>query len=90
MNGTDFKFPPQLPPNPLVELLQNVLNDAKAGNISSVAMVIVTPQAGVATPYLGPQRGDLFIGASLLTKRMLDDIATPQQRSPIIRAVPAG
>jgi hypothetical protein len=76
--------------NPIVDLLNGVLQDAKAGRISSIAIVAVTPQHGVATPYVGGQLGDMFIGASLLKAELFDKIRTPPKSSPIIRGVLAG
>lgn len=73
--------------NPLVELLTNMLNEAKAGRISSAMVVGVTPQSGMAMAYVGGQRGELYTGCGLAQKRLLADIEAPQpQQSRIIRA----
>ena len=87
MNGASV-MPPVAIGNPVVDLLSALLNDAKAGKIGSVGLVVVPPQGGCAPFWAGGQRGDLFVGAALLSKKILDDIATPQQKSSLVLARP--
>lgn len=86
MNGTDA-LPPIMMSNPLVDLLSQLLSDVKTGKISSIGVVAITPQGGCARAYAGPQRGDIYIGVSLLKKQILTDIETPQGRPSILRAL---
>jgi hypothetical protein len=79
---------PILVSNPLADMVSTLLKDIQAGQITSVAVVAVMRQGGCGSMYAGPQRGDLFIGASSLTKKLLADIEAPQPKSSIIRAVP--
>jgi len=88
---SDFTMPP-LPPgvgismgNPaIIQILQNVLNDAKAGNITTIALVVVNKTGGVYPVMEGTQAGDVYVGASLLRKKILDAIDQPQQQQRII------
>ena len=88
MQGDSMNGIPQMAVvNPLIELLTNMLNEAKSGRISSVMVVGVTPQSGMAMAYAGGQRGELYTGCGLAQKRLLADIEAPQQpQSRIIRA----
>jgi hypothetical protein len=85
VNGIDA---PPIGINPLVKMLEDVLVQARAGQISSLAMVILTPGGGLATPWAGPQTSDLYMGAGIMQKRIVDTL-TQAPRSPIVR-VPAG
>lgn len=87
MNGKDVVFPPIQISNPIVDLLQNALNDAKAGRISAVAMVIMTPQAGLATPHTGSPFS-LLGGTLILQDDLKSALKGAQGRPSIIRGVP--
>ena len=86
MNGSTFPIPQLQVANPCVQLLENMLADAKIGKLTSVAVVAITPQSGIVNAYAGGQRGDLLVGTLLLQDRIKDDIKGPQTRSPLVRA----
>jgi hypothetical protein len=90
MNGEGSPIPQIMMSNPVVEVLTNMLNEAKAGRISSIAVVGITPQSAVAVAYAGGQRGDLYVGFGMIQRRLLQDIEAPAPRSPIIRAAAVG
>lgn len=84
MNGGMPKIAIQ---NPVVALLEQMLSDAKAGTISSIVVIAVTPKGGCATPWAGQQIGDMYMGAGVFQRRVLRQIdPPPEQRSPIMRA----
>jgi hypothetical protein len=87
MNGNESPFPPIQISNPIVDLLQNALNDAKVGRISAIAMVIMTPQAGLATPHAGPPFS-LLGGTLILQDDLKAALKGAQGRPSIIRGVP--
>ena len=87
MNGASSPIPQIALTNPVIELLTNMLNEAKAGRISSAMVVGVTPQSGMAMAYAGGQRSEIYLGCGLAQTRLLADIEAPQQNpSRIIRA----
>jgi hypothetical protein len=73
--------------NPVVQLLEQLLADARANRIASLGVVAVNTQGGVAPLYAGPHRCELYTAAAMLQQRILHDLT--QTRSPIIRATPA-
>lgn len=74
--------------NPMVQMLQNALNEAKAGRISSIAIVMVTPQGGVANPAMGNQFAELYVALGMTQDDIMKQIKQP--RSPIVRATALG
>ena len=77
--------------NPIVELLEKMLAEAKAGRVTSVIIAGVTPTGGVLSAYAGGQRGDMYIGMAILQRKLLQDIEGPQpKQSPILRAAAIG
>jgi len=72
--------------NPCIQLLENMLVEAKRGNMTSVAVVAITPQGAVATAYAGGQRAELYVGIAILQDSMLNEIKGPQKRPTIIPA----
>jgi hypothetical protein len=90
MNGSSMPIPQLAMANPVVQLLESFLAEAKAGRISTVAIVAAPPQGGFGSSYAGPQRGDLYIGAHSLANKIMRDIETPAKVSPIIRATMNG
>jgi len=86
MNVSESLIPQLAMANPVVQMLEGFLSEARAGRISSVGIIISPPQGGFGAFYVGPQRGDLFIGAHSLAKKVLNDVETPPKMSPIIRA----
>jgi nicotinamide mononucleotide (NMN) deamidase PncC len=73
-------------PNPVVDLLESLLAEARAGRITSIAAVAVAGLAGVATPWAGSQIGDIFVGAAMLQSRIMRQMEEPQKRPTIIPA----
>ena len=90
INGETSPIPAIAMANPLVDMVTQLLAEVRAGRISSMAVVAVTPQGAVGTPYAGGQRADMYLGAGLLQDRILQDIKAPPQRSSIIRATVGG
>ena len=93
MSGNGEPLPKLTIPSPVVQFLERLLEDAKNNNINSIGVVIITNTQQIGTVHMGPLRGDLFTGAALLSKRILNDIDPPAgsaARSPIIRATMGG
>lgn len=88
MNGS-AQIPPLQFVNPIVEMLKGVIVQVESGQISSVAVVAVTPEGGVGTPWHGPQVALLHTGAALLESRILRHLEQGSQKPQILR-VPAG
>ena len=87
MNGHAAPVLPEiLATNPCIQLLENMLAEAKAGKLSSIAVIGITPQSAVATAYAGGQRGDMFVGTAILADALLAEIKGPQKRPTIIPA----
>ena len=89
MNGSVSPIPQIALVNPVVQLLESFLVEAKAGRITSLALVAAPPGGGYGVNYVGMQRGDLFLGAHSLAKRIMNELEAPQ-KSPIIRAMMNG
>lgn len=68
-----------------VEILEKVLVEAKAGRITSVGIIMVDPNGGVATPWAGPQIPNLHLGAAMMESRIIRSIESPP-KSAIIPA----
>lgn len=68
-----------------VDILEKVLAQAKAGNVSSIAMVMVDPNGGVATPWAGSQIPQIYLGAGMMQTRIIRSIEAPP-KSAIIPA----
>lgn len=86
MNGAGVAALGKIPVvSPAVEVLERVLAEAKAGRVVSVAMVMVDPNGGVATPWAGPQIPQMYLGAGMLQSRIIRSIEAPA-KSAIIPA----
>lgn len=91
MNGEQGPILPQLAvANPLVMLLEQLLAQARAGGISSIAVIHISPQGAITTLYSSGQRGDLYVGSAILQQRLLSDIQAPQQGPKLVRATAFG
>ena len=91
MNGHAAPIMPEIiGTNPCIQLLENMLAEVKAGNLSSVAVIAITPQSAVATAYAGGQRGDMFVGTAILADALLSEIKGPQKRPTILPARMSG
>lgn len=92
-NGHDI-LPPitsVLQNNPAVELLGNLLNEAKAGRINAVAIVVGAGPGQVGSYHLNTRNLDMLAGLTILEHQIMDAIKGSQQKtSSIVRAVPAG
>ena len=69
----------------VVEILEKVLELARAGQCTSVGIVMVDPNGGFATPWAGPQIPVLHLGAGAMQTRILRSIEQPP-KSTIIPA----
>ncbi len=72
-----------------VDILEKVLVEARAGRVLSIAMVMVDPNGGVATPFVGPQIPQLYLGAGMMQTRIIRSIESPPKSS-IIQARQVG
>lgn len=70
-----------------VDILEKVLAEAKAkaGRVSSIGLVMIDPNGGVATPWAGPQIPQLHLGAGMMQSRIIRAIESPP-KSAIIPA----
>lgn len=68
-----------------VDLLEKVLAEAKAGKVTSIGLVMVDPNGGIATPWAGPQIPQLHLGAGMMATRIIRAIESPP-KSTIIPA----
>ena len=71
--------------NPIIDMLERCLADAKAGRVSSIAVIAVTPSSQTATPFVGGQTGDLYVGCGVLQRVLLDFMTRPQNQGRILR-----
>ena len=69
-----------------VEILEKVLAEAKAGRVTSVGILMIDPNGGVATPWAGQQIPQLHLGASMMQARIIRMIEAPQKQPTIIPA----
>ena len=77
---------PLRPVDPVIQMLEEMLQTARSGQLNSLAIVAVTHQAGVAAVFCGPQSGLLYTGAGMLQRRLMRVMdPPPEQRSPILR-----
>jgi hypothetical protein len=79
MNGSAPILPKMAIINPVVDLLEKVLADARAGKWAAVAVICANQQGAVLTAYAGDRRGDLHLGSALLSNGLLAEIANPKQ-----------
>lgn len=68
-----------------VDLLEKILVEARAGRVTTVGIVLVDPNGGIATPWAGPQIPQLHLGAGILQTRIIRAIESPP-KSTIITA----
>ena len=79
--------------NLLVQMLEGVLADVKAGRVTTVAVIAIPPLGEqVHTPFGGPNIGGLISGSVFLQWKIKDFMMAQQQpsRIPLVRAVPVG
>lgn len=70
----------------VVQILEQVLAAAKAGQCTSVGIVMIDPNGGVATPWAGGQLPSLYLGNGMMQTRIIRAIETPQKGPTIIPA----
>ena len=76
--------PPQANPQ-LVAFLDKILAEAKAGRISSIACLIVSPLGNINVPAYGMQSSELYIGADLFKTALLNAMSRPASPGSVIR-----
>lgn len=67
-----------------VQLLEQVLADARAGNVRSVCIVACGP-GGFGASFAGPNAPELNLGLDTAKASILQMVSQPQKRSPIMR-----
>ena len=87
MNGGTMKIPGITEGNPIVQQLEQVLAAAKAGQISSLAVIAIGPNGIFPPVVMGPQRGDLYLALDYAKAALMASVFAPQQQKPnIVRA----
>lgn len=86
MNGNET-IPPLQIANPVVQMLEEMLAQARQGAVTSAAVLMVSNVGQVMTAYTGVQRSDLHLGCNILQGRIIHDVMTPpaQQQPRILR-----
>lgn len=77
--------------NPLVQMLEAALQQVKAGQVNSVAVILVANNGALSLPFGGPNLMNLFTAAELLALDIRDQMKADQQRGGrpgILRAMP--
>ena len=93
MNGTNGDIgpiPQIMLTNPVIDLLTQMLARAKAGEVTSVAVIAVSAQGGVGAAAAGGQSGDLYVGCGMLMSRIMQQIEHPPAKSSLVRATVVG
>jgi hypothetical protein len=91
MNGAEPHPQKLVITNPVVDILERVLADAKAGKISSIAFVGILVGGGAAPGYAGVQLSDLYLAVDAVLKPgIAGALLQPQSGPRIIRATPRG
>lgn len=70
-----------------INLLEQALAAARAGQITSVALVSCM-QGGFGAAFAGTQGAELNLGLDSLKRSVLDAISNPKNQSKIVRARP--
>ena len=70
--------------SPVVQFLEKLLTDARAGAFTSMAAVAVGPHGQLMTGWAGGQRGELYVGAAVVQQGLLKEITQPAPRGGII------
>ena len=65
----------------VIDLLEQTLREARAGRISSVAVITVSPFGNVATPWATDNPPMVYVGADLLKAGMLNAMTGGNRRS---------
>ena len=86
MNGEAATIPQIGLVNPVVDLLEKALIEAKAGRLNTLGLILVSPQGGVGLSHVGGRVGDLYVGIGML-QRAVEKVIDNQGRSPILRPI---
>ena len=70
-----------------IELLMKVLEDAKAGNVTSVAIVACGP-SDFGANMAGPNAPAMNMGLDVLKAKIIANVVQPMPQSPILRSRP--
>lgn len=70
-----------------IDLLLQVLADAKAGNVTSVAVVACGP-SDFGANIAGPNAPAMYLGLGVLQSRIVAGVTQPAPSSPILRPRP--
>ena len=84
VNGQLGPIPQMAMANPVVAMLEEVLKMARAGQVSTVAVIGINAQGGVMNPFVGHQISELHTGAALLQDDLRAIMRNPQPKSSII------
>lgn len=71
-----------------INLLEQALVAARAGQVTSVALVTCM-QGGFGAAFAGTQGAELNLGLDSLKRNILDAISNPKNQSKIVRARPS-
>lgn len=86
MNGAPIgAVPPIQMKNPVVEALEAALAAAKAGQIHTVALIMIDANGNVQPVWAGGRLGDVHLGCSLIQYRLMAMFHGQQQQSRILR-----
>lgn len=66
--------------NPAIQLAKQVLADAEAGKIVSLAIIGVMPASNIITAFAGVNRTEIYTGAGILQRRIEMELTAPQQK----------
>ena len=72
-----------------IDLLMQVLADAKKGNVTSVAVVACGP-SDFGANIAGPNAPAMNMGLDVLKARIISGVTQPAPRSPILQPRPVG
>lgn len=75
--------------NPLVQGLEAILAKVKTGEVSTIAIVALSPQGFFPPIVLGPQRAEMCPALDFAKASLLAEIFAPPKNPGILRA-PAG
>lgn len=85
-NGVHIEgLPPIAVANPVVELLEQTLAAAKAGQINTIGIVLVDAVGNVQPAWAGGRLGDLHLGCSIVQFRLMSMFHKPQPTGRIMR-----
>jgi hypothetical protein len=92
MNNGNASLPPIHIANPMVDLLERLLVDARSGAINTLGVIAVAGNGNVATFVVGGRLGDVYVGAGIIQTKIIHQIDPPQgqKTSSLIRATVGG